>query len=173
MFALANFIPGVKMLDRTPLFALAMAVLACAPGFAPAAYAAGRGSLAIEAPWCLTARPGTNAAGYLVIDNKSDAPDRLTSVTSPVAQHVSIHESRVTGGVATMALRNYVEIPGRSVISFASPGLHLMFEVLRRPLSVGERIPVTLWFRSGGPVHVDMVVTLRPLRSLPPAPMRM
>jgi hypothetical protein len=39
-----------------------------------------------------------NADGYLLVENKGDRPDRLAAITSPLAQRVSIHESRSIGG---------------------------------------------------------------------------
>jgi copper(I)-binding protein len=139
----------------------------------PTSLAAPNSSLAIRTPWCLAARPSANAAGYLVVENKGFTPDRLTAVTSPAARRVSIHESRVTGALATMTMLGSVEIPARTAVTFAPGGLHLMFESLRRPLNIGDRVPVTLWFKHSGPVRARLVVMLRPPVSASASPMRM
>jgi len=149
-----------------------VAALAWFAGVASTSFAASSGLLAVEAPWCLPARPAANAAGYLVIDNGSDKPDRLIEITSPVARSVSIHESRVVGGLATMTALGGVAIPARTMVRFEPGGLHLMLETLRRPLSVGERVPVTLWFAVAGKVHASLRVVLRPRLSASPT-MRM
>ena len=140
---------------------------------AKAALATPSGLLAIETPWCLPAGAAANAAGYLVIDNKGYTSDRLTAITSEVAQRVSIHESRVTAGLATMSVLGSIEIPARTNVTFAPGGLHLMLEALRRPFKVGERVPVTLWFKVHGPIRASLIVVLRPPGSQRSSTMRM
>jgi copper(I)-binding protein len=131
------------------------------------------GRLAIERPWCLSAAAAANAAGYLVVDNKTYISDRLTAITSPAAQRVSIHQSRVAKGLATMVALDGVEIPARTAVTFAPGGLHLMLEAVRRPFVVGERVPVILWFKVAGPIRANLVVTLRPPGSAAAPSMRM
>ncbi len=170
---MANLISYRAKVGLTRPTALVLGVLTCLLGAAPASAAPSRGRLAVHAPWCLATGPSANAAGYLVIDNKGDAPDRLTTITSPAARRVSIHQSRITGGLATMTSLESIPIPARTVVTFAPGGLHLMLETLRRPLKVGERVPVTLWFKLAGPVRTSLVVMLRPPVSAPSSPMRM
>jgi copper(I)-binding protein len=153
--------------------AVVMGALACPPGLVHALPASWRASLSVKAPWCLAARPSVNVAGYLVIYNKGYAPDRLTAITSPVAQRVSMHESKVAGGFATMTNLRSVEIPARTTVTFAPGGLHIMLEALRRPLAVGDRVPITLWFNVSGPVRTNLVVMMRPLMATPPSSMPM
>jgi copper(I)-binding protein len=160
-------------LDRTRSAAVVLGALACLLGVALAPVAPSTGVLAIHAPWCLATGPSANAAGYLVIDNRGYTPDRLTAITSPAARRVSIHQSRVNGGLATMTLLASIELPARTVVTFAPGGLHLMLEALRRPLTVGERVPVTLWFKVSGPVRTSLVVMLRPPVAAPSPTMRM
>lgn len=160
-------------LARTRPLAFVVGTLACLWGGAPVSLAASAGSLNIRNPWWLAAGPTANAAGYLVIENRDYTPDRLLAITSNAAQRVSIHESRVTGGLATMISLRSVEIPARTSITFAPGGRHLMLEVLRRPLSVGGRVPVTLWFKVAGPVRTRLVVVLRPPVGAPASSMRM
>ena len=136
--------------------------LVCLLSAAPASLAASGGMLTIEAPWCLSAQPAANAAGYLVIVNKGDIPDRLTEISSPVAQSVSIHESRVAGGLATMTALGDLVIPARTSVRFAPGSLHFMLETLRRPLKVGERVPITLWFKVAGRIRANLLVVFRP-----------
>jgi copper(I)-binding protein len=150
------------MSERESRRTFVVGALTCLLSAVPTWLTASSSLLSIQTPWCLAARPGANAAGYLVIDNKGFSPDRLTAITSAAAQRVSIHESRVTGGVATMTSLDGVGIPARTAVTFGPGGLHLMLEMLRRPLSVGERVPITLWFKVAGPVRTSLVIMLHP-----------
>jgi copper(I)-binding protein len=166
-------VPLIAMPDRARRTALLVGALACLANIGQTSFAASRSPLAAERPWCLAARPPATVAGYLAIHNTGHVSDRLTAITSPDARRVSIHQSSVVGGVASMKTLNSVEIPARATIVFAPGGLHLMFDKLRRPLDVGDRVSVTLWFKDAGPVHTHLVVLLRPPLVLSTSPMKM
>ena len=152
---------------------MVVAALACLSGPMHASLASAIDGISIQNPWCLSAGQAANGAGYLAVENKGSTPDRLMAITSPAAQHVSIHRSGLTAGMSTMIALAGVDIPARSTVTFAPGGLHLMLEALHRPISVGERVPLTLWFRVAGPRRTSLVVRLRPPVPLGPSSMRM
>ncbi|MFJ9585087.1 copper chaperone PCu(A)C [Streptomyces acidicola] len=96
------------------------------------------------------------AAGYLVIENDSDAPDTLRSVTSDIAQDVTIHttsgQTMESAGSADRA------IPAHGRLVLESGGMHLMFEKLKRKPKEGETVSVELHFAKTDPVKVEMPV---------------
>lgn len=113
-----------------------------------------------------------NAAGYGAITNRGRAADRLIAAASPVAAKVSIHESRSDHGVMSMRALSGISIPAGSTVALAPGGLHLMLEGLKRPSTVGGRVPITLTFARAGAVRAELAVRIAgPGPSMPSMPM--
>jgi copper(I)-binding protein len=118
------------------------------------------GSIHIDHPWSRATPKGASVAGgYLVIENKGAAPDRLVGGSSEIAGRFEIHEVKMEGGVMKMRpLDGGVEIaPGKSV-KFEPGGYHLMFLDLKQPPVEGKRFKGTLVFEKAGKVEVEYVV---------------
>lgn len=118
------------------------------------------GSIHIEHPWSRATPKGANVAGgYLVIENKGAASDRLIGGSSEVADRFEIHEMKMEGGVMKMRpLADGIEIaPGKSV-KFEPGGYHLMFLDLKQPPVEGKRFKGTLVFEKAGRVDVEFAV---------------
>ncbi|MFE9645419.1 copper chaperone PCu(A)C [Streptomyces sp. NPDC006365] len=101
------------------------------------------------------------AAGYLTVVNKSDSSDDLVSVTSDIAEDVSVHE---TSG-QTMKAAGPLKIPAGGRLVLESGGNHLMFEKLKHKPKEGETVSVKLRFTKTDPITVEMPVksaTYRP-----------
>ncbi|MEW2396578.1 copper chaperone PCu(A)C [Streptomyces sp. NPDC046862] len=96
------------------------------------------------------------AAGYLVIENDGDTPDTLRSVTSDIAQDVTIHTT--SGQTMESAGSNDRGIPAHGRLVLRSGGTHLMFEKLKRKPKEGETVSVELHFAKTDPVKVEMPV---------------
>jgi copper(I)-binding protein len=76
------------------------------------------GALEIDNPWSRAVPKGAKvAAGYMTIKNTGTEPDRLVSVSSPVAGKLEIHEITMDKGVMKMRpLAAGLEIkPGETV----------------------------------------------------------
>jgi copper(I)-binding protein len=112
------------------------------------------GNLVISQPWSRATPNGAKVAGgYLTIENKGSAPDRLLSATSEMAKKLEIHDMAVSNGVMTMRpLEGGLTLAAGGSLKFAPGGLHLMFVDLAAPLRQGERVPVTLKFEHGGEI---------------------
>ncbi len=118
------------------------------------------GSLHIDHPWSRATPKGANVAGgYLVIENRGSAPDRLVGGSSEIAGRFEIHQMTMEGGVMTMRpLESGIEIaPGKSV-KFEPSGYHLMFLDLKQPPVAGKRFKGTLVFEKAGKVEVEFAV---------------
>lgn len=94
------------------------------------------------------------AAGYLVIENAGGTADELTSVTSDVAQDVTVHET--TG--QSMREVKVLEVPADGELVLESGGNHLMFENLKRKPKEGETVSLRLNFTKSEAVTVEMPV---------------
>jgi periplasmic copper chaperone A len=142
-------------------FALAATLAACLFA-APSARAddVKAGDLVISQAWS-RATPGgaKTGGGYLTIENKGSAPDRLVSGSSDAAGKVEVHEMTMNNGVMTMRpLEKGLTIePGKSV-KLAPGGLHLMLMDLKAPLKQGDKLPITLEFEKAGKVQVSLDV---------------
>ena len=119
-----------------------------------------KGSMHIEHPWSRATPKGAPVgAGYLVIENRGSAVDRLLLISSEISGRVEMHEMAVTDGIMRMRpLPKGVEIAAGLTAKFEPGGLHIMFVDLKRPLEKGERIKATLNFEKAGAVEVEFVV---------------
>lgn len=94
------------------------------------------------------------AAGFLVVRNSGDATDRLTSVTSPLSDHVTIHETKNR----TMRMVSSFEVPAGGELDLERGGNHIMFMKLKQQPRQGEKVSLELHFEKADPITVDVPV---------------
>ena len=118
------------------------------------------GDLVISQAWSRATPRGAKAgAGYLTIENKGSAPDRLVGASSDVAGKAQIHEMKMANGVMKMRpLDNGLEIPAGQTVKLAPDGYHIMLMDLKSQLKRGEKLPLTLTFEKAGKVTVTFEV---------------
>lgn len=141
------------------LFALAAlsAVVIAAPVRADDVKA---GDLVISQAWSRATPGGAKVAGgFLTIENKGTAPDKLIAVSAEIAGKAEIHEMAMDNGVMKMRPldKGLVIEPGKTV-KLAPGGYHLMLQELKGPFKEGEKVPVTLEFEKAGKVTVSLDV---------------
>ena len=141
------------------LFALAAfsAIVVAAPVCADDVKA---GDLVISQAWSRATPGGAKVAGgFLTIENKGSAPDRLVAVTAEIAGKAEVHEMAMDNGVMKMRPldKGLVIEPGKTV-KLAPGGNHLMLQDLKGPFKQGEKVPVTLEFEKAGKVSVSLDV---------------
>jgi len=118
------------------------------------------GDLVITQAWSRATPGGAKiAGGYLTIENKGAAPDRLISGAGDIAGKVEIHEMAMNNGVMTMRPldKGLVIEPGKTV-KLAPGGYHLMLMDLKQPFKQGDKVPVTLEFEKAGKVALSLDV---------------
>jgi len=118
------------------------------------------GDLVITQPWSRATPGGAKiAGGFVTIENKGAAPDRLISGAGDVAGKVEIHEMAMNNGVMTMRPldKGLVIEPGKTV-KLAPGGYHLMLMDLKQPFKQGDKVPVTLEFEKAGKVALSLDV---------------
>ena len=118
------------------------------------------GDLVITQAWSRATPGGAKiAGGYLTIENKGAAPDRLISGSGDFAGKVEIHEMAMNNGVMTMRPldKGLVIEPGKTV-KLAPGGYHLMLMDLKKPLKQGDKVPLTLEFEKAGKVALSLDV---------------
>jgi copper(I)-binding protein len=106
-----------------------------------------------------TMNMGSVSAIYMVIENKSDTPDRLIAVATDISGMVQIHQTVVTDGVAQMGeVEGGIEIPAGGIIELKPGDYHIMLMDLKGDIVEGTTIPVTLTFESGTTISLDVPV---------------
>ncbi|GAA2665441.1 hypothetical protein GCM10010400_26960 [Streptomyces aculeolatus] len=101
------------------------------------------------------------AAGYLTVRNDGAADDRLTGVSTDLADDVTMH---VTEGERMRAVDG-LDVPAGGELTLARGGSHLMLEKLDRKPEVGEKVSFVLHFAESEPIEVEVPVqptTYRP-----------
>jgi copper(I)-binding protein len=118
------------------------------------------GDLVITQAWS-RATPGgaTIAGGYLTIENKGTAPDRLIGGSADVSDKIQVHEMSMNNGVMTMRqLDKGLAIEPGKTVKLAPGGYHLMMLGLKSPLKQGDKVAVTLEFEKAGKVKLSLDV---------------
>jgi len=118
------------------------------------------GDLVVSQAWSRATPGGAKVGGgYLTIDNKGSAPDRLIGGSADIADRVQIHEMATNNGVMTMRpLDNGLSIEPGKTVKLAPGGYHLMLLDLKSPLKQGDKLPVTLEFEKAGKVKITFDV---------------
>jgi periplasmic copper chaperone A len=117
------------------------------------------GALTIVEPWSRATPGGARVGvGYLVIEHRGAASDRLLRLESDVSASAEVHETVTEAGVARMRPVDAVVIAPNGRLEFRPGGYHLMLSGLTRPLKEGERFAATLVFERAGRVVVTFAV---------------
>ena len=118
------------------------------------------GDLLISQAWSRATPSGAKTGGgYLTIENKGSAPDRLIAASAEIAGKLQVHEMSVKDGVMTMRpLEQGLAIEPGKTVKLAPGGYHLMLMDLKQPLKQGDKVPVTLEFEKAGKVALSLDV---------------
>lgn len=118
------------------------------------------GALTIDHPWARPTPPGVSmGAGYMTITNDGNDEVTLLGATTPRAQNVSIHGSRMHMDMLRMEpMPEGLPIPPGETVELKPRGYHLMLEMLDKSLEEGERVPLTLRFEGAPEVQVELAV---------------
>lgn len=133
------------------LFPLALAALGALPAFA------GDGLRVID-PFARVIGP--SGAAYFRLVNPGPAEDVLQSVSSPDANMVMLMESRqeASGLMKMDMLPEGITVPAGGEVVLANGGLHVMLMSLTHPVKAGDRLSLTLDFKTAGQITVTLPV---------------
>ncbi len=147
----------MRAIVQTIASALFVAAVIAAPARAQEVKA---GDLVITQAWTRATPKGAKiGTGYLTIENKGSAPDRLIGGSADIAGKVEVHEMAMKDGVMKMrALDDGLTIEPGKTVKLAPGGYHLMMFDLKSPLKQGDTLPITLKFEKAGEVKVSLAV---------------
>lgn len=98
------------------------------------------------------------AAAYVTVANTGGTDAQLTSVSTPLAAHVTLHTTTGT----TMRQVTALTVPAGGRLTLGTGGAHMMLEGLTHKPSVGEQITLRLHFTDASPATVTVTVPVRP-----------
>lgn len=114
----------------------------------------------IEDPWVRGTVAQQKATGAFM---RLTAPEnmKLVAAESPVAGVVEIHEMAMDGDVMRMRAIAALPLPAGRPVELKPGGHHVMLMDLKRPLSAGEMVPLTLVFEGANGQRVRQDVQAR------------
>ncbi len=116
-------------------------------------------ALVVRDAWIRSAPPNAPVlAGYMTLENRSEARMVLLGATSPAFGEIMIHRTEEAQGVASMTHQSQVAIAPHEKLVFQPGGYHLMLGQARQTLHVYGRVPIELEFGGGMRVSVSFVV---------------
>lgn len=98
------------------------------------------------------------AAAYFTVTNPDGTDAELTSVTSPLAAHTTLHTTTGT----TMRQVDSLTVPAHGTLALGTGGDHLMLENLTHKPLVGDTVTLTLHFAHATPATTTVTVPVRP-----------
>ena len=113
--------------------------------------------LEVTSAWArATPAKAENGVAYLTI--RSPTPDRLVSVSSPVAKKAELHTMSMEGMVMKMRPLAGLDIAAGQPVTLKPGGEHIMLLGLSEPLREGQSFPLTLTFEKAGMREVTVAV---------------
>jgi copper(I)-binding protein len=104
---------------------------------------AGHAQVQVKDAWARPAVQGQSATGAFMSLTSADGA-RLVGASSSVAGVVEIHEMVMDGNVMKMRAVPGIDLPPGRSVELKPGGYHVMLMDLKRPLKLGERVPVEL-----------------------------
>lgn len=112
----------------------------------------------VEDAYARSANPKTGAA-FMVLVNEGDSDDVLVEARGDVARKIELHTHIIEDGVARMReVEDGIPVRARERVTLQRGGLHVMMMGIGTPLQNGGHVPLTLVFRSGQEIVIDVPV---------------
>lgn len=100
----------------------------------------------------------SNTAAYMKLNNGNKNDIRLIRVSSPVCRSAELHRSVYKEGLMKMSHVDGIMIKGHENIILKPEGFHIMLIDLKKPLKIGDKVPITLNFNDGSSLTIEAKV---------------
>ena len=137
-------------MPKMPL-ALAAALLFSAAAIAQT------GTVEIRDAWA-RATPGRAEVGAAYLTIEAAVADRLTGLSTPVADKAELHMMTTEGGIMRMTPLAAVDLPAGQPVTLKPGALHIMLVGLKQPLQPGQSVPLILRFEKAGTREIAVTV---------------
>lgn len=136
--------------------------------FALVASFAVQAGVTVESAWVRATVPGQATTGAYMSLRSSEAAT-LVGVASPVAAVADLHQMTLEGGVMKMRALPRLVLPAGKAVELKPGSYHIMLMDLKRPLSAGEGVPLTLRIETvgGRTKNVEVQAEVRGLAAMP------
>lgn len=103
---------------------------------------------------------GPVSAAYMIIENKTNTAEKLTTVSASIADTAQVHETKQSsdGMMSMQQVQGGLDIPAQGSVELKPGSYHVMLMGLHQDLSVGQSFSLTLTFQSGKQITVDVPV---------------
>jgi copper(I)-binding protein len=145
-----QIIAGALALSTVIAIPAAMAKVA-----APVAKAATKEKVSISGAWVRPSMMGKDmTAGYMKI-KVTGTSDTLTKVAVPMSIGMAeLHETVMVDGSMGMREVKQIVVAKGATLVLKPGGYHIMLMGLKSPITVGQKVPITLTFKKMGAVKV-------------------
>ncbi len=114
------------------------------------AWSSAQPSIQIENAYIRELPPNVEtAAVYMTIHNVGQHPMTLNEVRTDAANSAMLHQTSMQNGMMVMEHLMTLELDGKTSVSLAPGGLHIMLMGLRQNLRAGDTVNLTLHFANG------------------------
>ncbi len=118
--------------------------------------------VAIRSSWVREAHEkATVNAGYMILVNLSDKDVTLDKIESDLYKTIEVHQMVPVDGMMEMQEVKDLKIPAHGQINFVPGGKHLMLMGPKEHLKTGEKVDMTLKFKSGKKQSVSVKVAAK------------
>jgi copper(I)-binding protein len=100
----------------------------------------------------------TNSAAFLTLTNEGKKDVKLVSVDSDIAERVELHGHKKEGDMMRMFKVDDIDVPAGKTVKLQSGGYHIMVMGLKKPVTAGGEVDLTLHFSDGDAVDVKAPV---------------
>ncbi len=125
--------------------------------------------LEVSGAWVRGTVPGQKATGAFM-ELKSKAGATLVGASSPAAGVTEVHEMSMDGNMMRMRAMPKLELPADKAVALKPGSYHVMLMDLKKPLTKGEIVPLTLKVqgKDGKTESVEVKAEVRDLTAMMP-----
>lgn len=97
-------------------------------------------------------------AAYMQINNPGAQAVTISRISSDAFEMVEMHETQMADGMMKMVQLHSIELPANSLVELKPGARHLMLMSPKRPINIGDRIPLNIVFSDGSTQTVQLDV---------------